>query len=236
MPGGICIFGYDDNGNGVRPVILDNEGEPRGLSEEYLRGVGPFMQVEFDFIKPQPKAPHVEDWLIDESCQPRVIRTLSEKEIKEFLRRISYDSMESADWGTEIHLYRDKRNKNVPYINPGEGKKSIVTIKVKNILFFEYSTNKQSDKPGKYEYRIAFSDMIGDDLSVTDLAIREYCDNLREKRENCEGIGAELQQKLNQREVFFRIGAGRPFIPKENDGPKCFLFVTGIYSFPDYKN
>ncbi|MBT9170750.1 MAG: hypothetical protein DDT18_01098 [Actinobacteria bacterium] len=233
MPEGVCVFGYDEEGSGIRPVIFNIGEKEKGLLEDYVAGIEPFMRVEFEFIKPQPNPPHMEDWLINEDCRSKIIRTLLEDERKEFLKKISYNSMEVADWGTEIHLYLNKRGENIPYINPGEGKKSIITIKPKNISSIEYS--KDANKLGKYNYRITFSDMIGYNLSITDLLFREYCDNLRNQGKSCGAIGTELQRKLNQSDVFLRIGAGRCFIPKGSSTKGCFLFVTGIYSFPDYK-
>jgi len=233
MPEGVCVFGYDQEHEGIRPVIFNIGEKEKGLPEDYLGDIKPFIRVKFKLIESQPSPPHTEDWLVDKNYQPKIMGHLSGNERKEFLEKISYDSIKTADWGTEIHLYLDKREKNIPYIKPGEGKRSIITIKPKNISFIEYS--EQADKLGKYNYRITFSDMIGDDLSITDLAVREYCDNLRDQGKSCGFIGAELQRKLNQNDVFLRIGAGRPFTPSETNEKFCFLFVTGIYSFPDYK-
>jgi len=231
MPEGICIFGYDQDYKGIRPVIFKTGEKEKGLPENYIRGIAPFMKVKFGLIEPQPNPPHTEDWLIDKDYQPKIMGHLLEIERKEFLEKtISYSSMKAADWGTEVHLYR---NKGGPYINPNEGERSIITIKVKNVSFFEYS-EKPKELEG-YNYRIAFSDMIGDDVSVTDSAVRKYCDNLRNQGKSYGFIGAELQRKLNQGDTFFRIGAGRRYDPMEGDDKKCFLFVTGIYSFPDYK-
>ena len=234
MPEGICIFGYDQDYKGIRPVIFKTGEKEKGLPENYIRGIAPFMKVKFRFIKPQPNPPHTEDWLIDKDYQPKIMGHLLEIERKEFLEKtISYSSMKAADWGTEVHLYPDKRGKDIPYINPNEGERSIITIKVKNVSFFEYSEKPKELE--EYNYRIAFSDMIGDDVSVTDSAVRKYCDNLRNQGKSYGFIGAELQRKLNQGDTFFRIGAGRGHDPKRENNKKCFLFVTGIYSFPDYK-
>lgn len=224
----VCIFGYDDEGRGIRPVNFKKEEEPKGLPKDYVAGIEPFMKVEFELVKPQPNPPHTEDWLINEDCRPKIIRTLSQNEKKEFLKKISYDSIKTADWGTKIHFNLNSRGeKTSRYIEPGKGKKSIITVKPKNISFIEYSYRK---------YRITFSDMIeyGISISITDCAFRKYCDDLRNRGKNYGAIGAELQRKLNQSDVFLRIGAGRLFTPS-NSAKGCYLFVTGIYSFPDYK-
>lgn len=236
MPEGVCVFGYDREYNGIRPVIFSPGEKEKGLPDNFVADISPFKIVKFKFITHQPLPPHTEDWLIDKNYPPQIIGQLLEDEQKEFLEKlkeISYNSIRKSLWGAPIYWYEGKERK-VPYIKPGEGEKSIVTVKIKNciIKYFE-----RPGKLGKYEYRIEFSDIQQKnyDLSVTDLAFRNYCENLKQKGKNCNFIGAELQQKLNQSEVFLRIGAGRPFTPKGDTEPKCFLFITGVYSFPDYK-
>ncbi len=238
MPEGVCIFGYDQEYKGIRPVIFNVGEKAKGLPEDYLKDIEPFTIVKFKFIKPQPIPPHTEDWAIDLDYRPQIIRILSEIERKKFLeklKQISYDSIQKSLWGTNIYWYEGKE-RSTPYIKPGEGKRSIVTIKIKgkNCIVKHY---ERPEELGKYEYRIEFSDIHKKnyDLSVTDLAFREYCDNLRAQGKECSFIEAELQQKLSQSDIFLRIGAGRPFSPKGQDKEMCFLFITGIYSFPDYK-
>ena len=68
-------------------------------------------------------------------------------------------------------------------------------------------------------------------MPITDLAFRKYCDKLRTQEEVGMGfIGTKLQDLFNNLEIFLRVGLGRFF--KE----KHWLFVTGIYTFPDYLN
>lgn len=66
----VCIAGYDENGNCIRPVL-----PPPGIKENtlYLRGshvISPFSVVEFDFLKHLPRPPHTEDYLYN----PKSIR------------------------------------------------------------------------------------------------------------------------------------------------------------------
>lgn len=215
----ICIFGVDENNNAIRPVIPYS-----GIMEDYLLDesgdilIKPFTEIEFDFIRPLPEPPHTEDWEINIRYKPRVIRNLSENETKEFLEKILDKSVKEI-FG--VTIYENK------YLKGREGKRSIGTIKVRDVIFIKYSKKEN----GKYEYRIKFLDIIGSiyDLPITDLAFRKYCDELRTQKELSTGfIGARLRDLFNNSEVFLRVGLGRFF--KE----KHWLFVTGIYTFPNY--
>ena len=105
------------------------------------------------------------------------------------------------------------------------------TIKAVKVLGVNYSMKEV----GKYRYRITFSDMSEEvyNLPVTDCAFRRYCDRLRVlEGRSTSAIGLELQQRLNQREVFLRVGLTRPFAKMHN---RCYLQVSGIHAFPDYR-
>ena len=216
----VCISGIDENGNAIRPDI-----PPTGIRENYLldergqRIVTPFAEIEFDFILPMPKPPHTEDWEINTNYRPRLIGFLAAEEREKFLESI-LDGSVRAIFGAEIHEGR--------YTNPGEGRRSLGTIRVQNILDVNHSMKEE----GKHQYRITFSDMSGEiyNLPVTDCAFREYCDAQRiQLGKNPRSISAELQQRLTQSDLFLRIGLTRLF----ND--LHWLQVTGLYAFPDYK-
>jgi len=219
----VCIFGIDENGRAIRPDVPYS-----GIRESYLFNedgqliIKPFVEIEFDFISPlPPKPPHTEDWKINTSCKPRLIRDLTEDEKKEFLEGILYRSIKEI-FGAVVH--------NNQYINEGEGKRSLGTIKVKEVLYVKYSMRNET----QYKYRLKFSDMTGDvyNLSVTDCAFRNYCDNQRvQEQRSLEFIGANLQQKFNRIDVFLRIGLARPFERKYN---RCYLLISGIHTFPGY--
>ena len=237
---GVCIFGYDEENNGIRPIIVNKSGELEEIEKNYIEeySIKPFTQVEFDLIQHLPQPPHTEDWVMNKDHQPKIIRILSEDEERKFLeklKQISYNTIQKSLWGAPIYWHEGKE-RNTPFIKIGEGKRSIVTIKIKG-KNFTIKHYERPEKPGKYEYRIEFSDIHKKnyDLSITDLAFRKYCDSLREQGKECSFIEAELQQKLSQGDIFLRIGAGRPFDPTGEGELKCFLFITGIYSFPDYK-
>ncbi|MEA1870043.1 MAG: hypothetical protein U9N09_07880 [Euryarchaeota archaeon] len=221
--GRICIVGIDREYNVIRPVIPYS-----GVKEDYILDetgkliITPFAEIEFKFIRPLSKSPHAEDWELDTNYRPRLIGRFSEEAMRGFLERISYRSVREI-FGTAIHEGR--------YTNPGDGNRSLGTVKSVKVMGVNYSMKED----GTYKYRITFSDMGENvyNLPVTDCAFRRYCDRLRVlEGRSTNAIGLELQQRLNQRETFLRVGLTRPFAKMHN---RCYLQVSGIHAFPDYK-
>jgi hypothetical protein len=218
----ICVAGFfTDDGTQVRPII-PYEGITEGFL--YSRGqltVTPFAEVRLIFSKHVPDPPHGEDWEIDPSHRPKLIRTLSKEERQEFLRSHLDDSVGEI-FGTTIE--DDK------YVIRGHGRRSLGTILPKRISTVSYS-EKERDK---WDYRIVFTDEAEREfgLAITDLTFRAACDYLMiRKGWSPDRIGQSLQRVLNQREVYLRIGLARGW---EQYPDRCYLQVTGIYSFPDY--
>jgi hypothetical protein len=214
----VCIFGIDEEGNPIRPVIHSS-----GITEDYLLDsdrqiIKPFSVVEFHLIRHSPKPPHTEDWEIDTKHKPRLIKELPEGERKPFLRRI-LDKSVGEIFGAEIHENRR--------INPGEGNRSLGTIKVKDVLSVKYSMKES----GGYNYRITFSDLSGEiyNLPITDCAFRKCCDGQREEGKNTDFISDELQHRLNQSDLFLRVGLTRIYKDWH------WLQISGLHAFPDYR-
>ncbi len=221
--GRICIVGIDREDNVIRPVIPYS-----GVKEDYILDetgkpiITPFAEIEFKFICPLSKPPHSEDWELDRNYRPRLIGRLSEEALSGFLERISDRSVREI-FGAAIHEGR--------YTNQGEGNRSLGTVKSVKVIGINYSMKED----GNYKYRITFSDGGGNvyNLPVTDCAFRRYCDRLRVlEGRSTDAIGLELQQRLNQRETFLRVGLTRPFAKMHN---RCYLQVSGIHVFPDYR-
>ena len=221
--GRICIVGIDREYNVIRPVIPYS-----GVKEDYILDetgkpiITPFAEIEFKFIRPLSKPPHAEDWELDTNYRPRLISRLSEEALRGFLERISDRSVREI-FGAVIHEGR--------YTNSGEGNRSLGTVKSVKVMGVNYSMKED----GNYKYRITFSDGGGNvyNLPVTDCAFRRYCDRMRvSEGRSTSAIGLELQQRLDQRETFLRVGLTRPFAKMHN---RCYLQVSGIHAFPDYR-
>ena len=217
---GVCIFGIDEEGKPIRPVIpYSSIRESYLFDENGQQIIKPFVKIEFDLRDTSPEPPHTEDWEINTSNKPRLIGYISEEDRIKLLGNIS-DGLVKDIFGAKIH---EKR-----YTNPGEGRRSLGTIKVAKILDVNYSLKEE----GKYQYRITFSDISGEiyNLPITDCAFREYCDAQRIRADNNPvSISDELRQKLNQSELFLCIGLTRLFRDVH------WLQVSGLHAFPDYR-
>ncbi len=86
-----------------------------------------------------------------------------------------------------------------------------------------------------WDYRLTFTDPRGDTyrLKITDLTWQYYCQSLRNEKRDPAKIALELTTILQKRDVFLRIGLARGW--KEYPD-RCYLQITGIYTFPDYLN
>jgi len=196
----VCIFGVDEEGNAIRPVL------PEGISEDYAKenNIGPFNEIEFDLAPPHRlKAPHLEDWWLNPKHKPKFIRKLSLDEQKDFLEKIKDNSVKDI-FGAEIHESH--------YVNEREGNRSLGTVETKDVGSIDYSHKKE----GKFNYRMRFlDDGIHYDLPVTDLLFRNYCDYLRvHERLEPKIISADLSYKLSNALVFLRIVDGRVDFPR----------------------
>jgi len=217
----VCIFGVDEEGNGVRPDIGS-----AGVREHHLldkngrRIVAPFAVVEFDLVRLASKPPHTEDWEINPRYLPRLVRSLSEGEQKELLTKLLDPSIRSI-FGAEIHSRQ--------YLDEGEGKRSLGTVMAKEVLAVKYSLTRFE----RYDYRMKFSDASGEvyDLPITDLAFRDYCGSQRLQGYATDVISHELKRRLSGSRVFVRVGLARPFEKMSN---RCYLQVCAIHAYPTY--
>lgn len=223
----VCIAGYLANGACIRPILRFGQ-----ITEEWLKYsdqlvVRPFAQVEFDLIENRPQPPHTEDWIINPNY--RINNGLLDKiDQKSILDKTRYSNVESI---FETTIYRDEGpNAKSGYIKLGEGKRSLGTVKPQNICWISY-TPKEEDK---WDYRITFIDQSEREyrLAVTDLAFRCFLDLSRiDKKISPNSIARRLNHAFQRSEVYIRIGLARGW---EKYPERCYLQITGIYSFPDY--
>lgn len=72
-------------------------------------------------------------------------------------------------------------------------------------------------------------------VPVTDLAFRHLSENtLQRYRNDCDKVVRSLNQKLDGREIYLRLGLTRPFMqaPAPYSG-WCCLQVNGVHTLPD---
>jgi hypothetical protein len=106
----------------------------------------------------------------------------------------------------------------------------------KRVSEVTYSRKQYENEEAKWEYRMRFTDGSGREFApaVTDLTFRAACDHLRDRKAWApDRISRWLTKFLGsaKREVYLRIGLARGW---EKHPDRCYLQVTGVYSFPDY--
>ena len=222
----VCIGAIADGGDSVRPVL-----PYPGIQEQFLYSdphhvIRPFSRITLNLIKPVINPPHTEDWQFTK----RVFgyrEVLGEPQKIQFLQNILDPSVNSI-FGTSIH-----RSNGGGYVAYGKGRRSLGTIKVKVIEGVQITS-----QDGKLRYQIGFQDQTGNEftLSITDLSFRYYVNYLisREHYSPSE-ISHLLTDTISKADTYLRIGLGRAWSPSESMAQtRCYLFITGVYSFPDY--
>jgi hypothetical protein len=222
----VCVAGYTRKAGlpdfCVRPLFRYGH-----LTESWLYPrtgiIRPLAVVELDLLKHNPGKPHGEDWLVEPRL--RIVQELlTPDERAAFLATIE-DAAVREIFGTELCFERGW------FVRSGEGERSLGTVLVASLDEVVY---RQRSDLGKWEYRIGFHDASGEPyrLAVTDLAFRLHLDALRDKGapppRAAHIVGDALRSAAR---VYLRIGLARGW----GDYPeRCYLQVTGVYSFPDY--
>lgn len=225
--GNVCIAGYAGYPlflECVRPVFSLGGIREGWLCNRGIAAICPFAEVELEFCnKANVMSPHTEDYVVDDAVQPLRKRSLSVKERLSLLKELD-DGFVSEIFGATIHQDHGY------YVKSGEGCRSLGTIRSKQIdrVFCGLSPS------GKPDYRITFSD--GQQqyrLKATDLAFQYYVDKQNQTKPP-EQVSREVGRILRSADnVFFRIGLARGWTEYPD---RCYLQITGIYTFPDYLN
>ena len=219
--GRVCIAGYDQQGNCIRPVL-----PPPGIMERSLYSGGspivfPFAVVEYELTVPDPKPPHTEDYRYKPGST-RLIKRLTDEERRAILTNTIFKSV------SEIFEQPIQTDPGF-YVVEGQGPRSIGTIQPLRIIKV---VNEQSSE-NKPKYRIGFVDRKKSTfwLTVTDLGWRYFIDWQIREGSNFSETSSRLTGILKGSEVYLRVGLARGW---EKFPERCFLQVTGIYTFPDY--
>jgi hypothetical protein len=221
----VCIVGINASGQCLRPVDEDREkGIPKNLLYYKSRLiVRPGAKVEFDFHTAGLELPHLEDHIYDPD---HIVSKgfCSSAEWENTLRKSSYTAVDEIYDG----LLEERK-----WVKPGAHTRSIATLSMANIVNVQLP-----EWDGKLRYRLSFKDHTGNlfDCPVSDLTFRELCYK-RIKRDSHPRlpVARELTTLLkNANRVYLRLGLARPFKTAPTADPKCYLQVTGIYTFPDY--
>ena len=219
--GRVCIAGYDRHRKCIRPVL-----PPPGIHERTLYVndcvvVFPFAVVEYDLLQPVPHPPHTEDYRYD-PASIRFVERLDEKRKQVILTRTVFQSVQAI---FEVPIYSDVGH----YVMDGQGPRSLGTVQPQQVT----QTIHELSPQGKWNYRLVFFDGEGVTyrLTVTDLAWRYYHDRQRQDGREPNEITRRLTRVLKSSQVYLRIGLARGW---EKYPDRCFIQITGVYTFPDY--
>ena len=221
----VCIGAIAEGGDSVRPVLPYPGIQESFLYAGHLQVIRPFSRITLDLIKPVIDPPHTEDWRFTE----RVLAfrgVLDEKRRIELLEGI-LDPSVNAIFGTSIH-----RSNGSGFVVYGSGRRSLGTIKTKTIAGVQVDSVN-----GRIRYQITFQDQTNNafTLSVTDLSFRYYVNYLIHQGFSFSQVSRTIAEKLRKADTYLRIGLGRPWSPSETIAQnRCYLFITGVYSLPDY--
>ena len=219
----VCIVGINESGQCIRPVAeVREKGVPKGLL--YHRSqliVRPAAKVEFDFHPVKVELPHVEDHGFDpDHIVSKGFCTNTEWEA--ILRNSSYTTVDEIyDGLLEEHKL----------VRPGANTKSIATLVKPTIINVDFL--ESSVKP-----RLTFKDSTGHlfDCSTSDLALWNLCYSSvkRQRREREELSSGLISLWQSADRIYLRLGLARPFRVSASSELRCYLQITGVYTFPDY--
>jgi hypothetical protein len=215
----ICVAGYLPNKTCVRPVTT------YGLNYDFLKEKGeliiqPFAIVEFDLQDDVTlNKPHTEDRVMLSLHRAKCgMLTSSQKD----LLLSGTDDINVENIFNAAICYGPGF-----YINDGEGEHSLGTIGSPNIKVIYPDSSRG--------YRILFNDKCGKDydLKVTDLSFWKYLDFLiYESGVSPMDAFEMVKDQLMKAKLYLRIGLARG--DWEKYPGRCYLQITGVYSFPDY--
>jgi len=221
---GVCIVGIDRNFQSIRPVL-----PLPGVLREHLYiksklAIRPRAKVRFDFHKVPIEPPHIEDLGFDPKsivCEGLCTDTEWEK----VLKASSFRSVQDIFYAC---LQEDR------WVEPGANTRSLGTVSQIQVI----SVNLQ-EQSGERRYRLYFTDQTGhqyDNVTISDLAFRALCDAELNRCSSLLSVSQQLTDRLKSADrLYLRLGLARPWAPRDvSFGPRCWMQVTGISTFPDY--
>lgn len=228
METGVCIAGYtSEDARAVRPVLPLGGGIPWAYLQDAAGVlVEPLSEIEIDLGDRIPLPPHTEDHLILGTGAIRILGPLPEDVCRDLLGRLAVDRVEGI-FGAEIIERR--------YVRPETGAASLGTLRVNRVTFLNLDID---ERYARDRFTLEFFDGTRSrySLRVTDLAFREFCRRTWLRYGDRRDLAAiTVRERLNRtEEIYVRIGLSRPFTPREGAEARCYLIVTGVYTFPTY--
>lgn len=219
----VCVVGIDAEGQCIRPVC------DGGFRKKYLMDMNGKVvvrhgaKVEFDLYPIKTQPPHIEDMKFEpSSISGKGICGSAEWE--KVLNMSSFNSVEEMYGGFLQDL---------TWVAPGAKTRSIATLVGAKII--DIKLTPRSAKP-----RMKFLDQTGSEFNrpVSDLTLWDRCFLLvRKQGHSRDEVEKELNSLLQKADrLYLRLGLARPWEPQDDGGQKCWIQVSGVYTFPDYLN
>lgn len=217
--GKVCIAGYDASHQCVRPTLPPPGIDERILYQQDQAIVYPFALVELDLLEPEHKPPHTEDVRFDPGSIHH-IRTVMNRQVV-----LEWSLFKSVAALFEQPVHSDFGF----YVMDCQGPRSLGTVRPRKIVKAIYEPGDEET----WDYRLHFIDGAGDlyRLKITDLTWQYYCQSRRGPETQPQDIAGELTEKLQRSKVYLRIGLARGW---KKFPDRCYLQITGVYTFPDY--
>ena len=224
MPAGnqVCVVGISENGECIRPVC------DGGFLKKYLYinntvSIRPGARIGFDFIPAKIEPPHIED----KTFNPTSIVSHG------VCNRAEWESVLKSSSYTSVKDIYNGYLQDSSWVRPGTQTRSIATLSGANELNVQIR-----EWEGRLRYHLSFKDSTGITFGrpISDLTFRELCyKRVKMDGDPCLTVSTDLTSLLKKADrVYVRLGLARPWIQPGTSEPKCYLQVTGIYTFPDY--
>lgn len=220
----VCIVGIDQDSRCIRPVLPPPGVLRQNLYVDDKLAIRPRARVRFNFRKHRIEPPHIED--LDFDPKSVVYKGLcSEHEWEQVLSASSFCSVQDIYDGC---LQANR------WVEPGANTRSVGTvsrIRLTGVYLYERS--------GERRYRLYFTDQTGcwyNDVTISDLVFRAFCDNELNRNVSPESVSQRITGVLKSVDrLYLRLGLARPWAPGDGRyGPRCWMQVIGIHTFPDY--
>lgn len=199
----------------IRPVKSYGIPQPNNLVDARGRQISNFDIVRMNLLSWRPKAPHIEDWVVDFNHEkPVILRNVPESQRAELLNSLLDSSPDE--------VLQSPPSRSLCLIKPD---------KINKVIF------DPGIRYGKYEARVVFNfagqDYLGSlkrpGLPCTDLKFRALGKRLLEGKNNIINLGeGQLKELIHFEKVYLAIGLGREYKGKN------WPMVLGFHTIPDY--
>jgi hypothetical protein len=217
MHGGVCTAGIDGDGRWVRPVRPHAESKPRYeaatdyclLPLDFFHGGHSHLVnlgvTRFWFSSHTPQPPHTEDWTMELTRKPQLIRKLTNDEQERFLATSVEDGLPLLD---------DDCRRSLTLIKP-------------DCFSFMFGMNRSGD-----DVSVRASFKVGDvevsDVGCTDLRMRALGRKLLEKSSLGKSLLSDEDfRRHDKQSTYLTIGLSRPFQGKH------WLILVGAHTIPE---